>query len=560
FLSNLVLQMYGKCGSVEDAKVVFENTAARNSFSWTMLVTAYAQNGYAWDAYRLLELMPERNRDLVSWTAMLAAFCSNEDISAAKNHFDRMPKHSVVAWNELVKATITAGMIEEGRALFHRIPQPDSFSWTSAIASLAQRRHFAAAEELFAAMPEQLKDTVAHTAMLRALLSSGAIDRAKAVFDAMERRDGVAWATMLQGFAQRGRRFLEDAERVFLAMPCRNSFSYTTMVAGFCEADRIEQAQSLFWAMPERDVVAWTVLLAAIGRADHLPLSRVMELFDSMPERNVLSWNALLGACSRGERDLDCARSVFLAMPQRDRGSWNAVLAGHAQIGEMERALEIFQSMEEKDAASYTAMVAGFARASNLGPARELFDQTPHKDIVAWNTILAAFAQAGHLSQALEIFDNIPRPNLTSWNAIIAGFAHSHCGQSALQHFHSMLLHGIKADATTFSGVLRACSHTGLLEEASSYFVLLARDLGVRPGREQYQWMVDIVSRLGQLELAEELIKAMPFFPNDVAWGSLLTACGTQGDLERAKRISSHAVAADAKNSGRYVAFANVVA
>eukprot|EP00249_Psilotum_nudum_P000281 c11205_g1_i1 orf=2-520(-) len=44
-LGNLLVQMYGNCGRLEDARSVFCRIRQRNVFSWNILLAAYAQNG-----------------------------------------------------------------------------------------------------------------------------------------------------------------------------------------------------------------------------------------------------------------------------------------------------------------------------------------------------------------------------------------------------------------------------------------------------------------------------------------------------------------------------------
>ncbi|EFJ21855.1 hypothetical protein SELMODRAFT_106227 [Selaginella moellendorffii] len=45
YLANLMIQMYGKCGCVEDARAV-EMPEYLDTVSWNTMITAYAQNGH----------------------------------------------------------------------------------------------------------------------------------------------------------------------------------------------------------------------------------------------------------------------------------------------------------------------------------------------------------------------------------------------------------------------------------------------------------------------------------------------------------------------------------
>lgn len=44
FLMNCLGQMYGSCGSTDDARAVFDRLSNPNVYSWTIIITAYSQN------------------------------------------------------------------------------------------------------------------------------------------------------------------------------------------------------------------------------------------------------------------------------------------------------------------------------------------------------------------------------------------------------------------------------------------------------------------------------------------------------------------------------------
>eukprot|EP00249_Psilotum_nudum_P025753 c30614_g1_i1 orf=3-737(-) len=59
FLGNLLVEMYGKCGAVEDARGVFEKLDRRNVFSWTVMIGVYVHHGYGKEALLLFRQIRE---------------------------------------------------------------------------------------------------------------------------------------------------------------------------------------------------------------------------------------------------------------------------------------------------------------------------------------------------------------------------------------------------------------------------------------------------------------------------------------------------------------------
>ncbi|EFJ16951.1 hypothetical protein SELMODRAFT_115591 [Selaginella moellendorffii] len=54
YLSNLLIDMYSKCLSLDEAERVFQSIKTPNVFSWNILMAAYSQHGLLQDAIALL--------------------------------------------------------------------------------------------------------------------------------------------------------------------------------------------------------------------------------------------------------------------------------------------------------------------------------------------------------------------------------------------------------------------------------------------------------------------------------------------------------------------------
>ncbi|XP_015957447.1 pentatricopeptide repeat-containing protein At2g03880, mitochondrial [Arachis duranensis] len=56
-LNNALLDMYCKCGSVEDAKLIFNRMAEKDVISWSTMIAGLAQNGFSLEALDLFDSM-----------------------------------------------------------------------------------------------------------------------------------------------------------------------------------------------------------------------------------------------------------------------------------------------------------------------------------------------------------------------------------------------------------------------------------------------------------------------------------------------------------------------
>ncbi|MED6224285.1 hypothetical protein PIB30_082597 [Stylosanthes scabra] len=87
--------------------------------------------------------------------------------------------------------------------------------------------------------------------------------------------------------------------------------------------------------------------------------------------------------------------------------------------------------------------------------------------------------------------------------------------------------------------VLSACSHAGLVDEGLRYFRLMTRFFNVAPDREIYGCLVDLLGRAGRVKEAYQLIKNMPFEPDESIWVTLLSACKAHKKRSIGKLVAS---------------------
>lgn len=92
-----------------------------------------------------------------------------------------------------------------------------------------------------------------------------------------------------------------------------------------------------------------------------------------------------------------------------------------------------------------------------------------------------------------------------------------------------MVKSGVKPDQVVFLGILSACSHSGLVDEGLKYFKSMVTDYSIKANQEIYGCVVDLLGRAGRVKEVYQLIRKMPFKPDESVWGALLGACKAHG-------------------------------
>nr|UPT48971.1 pentatricopeptide repeat protein AaPPR1229 [Agave angustifolia] len=165
------------------------------------------------------------------------------------------------------------------------------------------------------------------------------------------------------------------------------------------------------------------------------------------------------------------------------------------------------------------------------------------------------YAKCGDLNSSKRVFDELPAKNIMSWNAMIGALGMNGCAKEALAVLREMEVQNVRPNGVTMLSVLSACSHGGLIEDGRACFERMLKDASLQPSLEHYSCMVDMLGRAGDLEGAFEVIKRMPegLEAGPAAWGALLSACRSHGNLELGQCAASRLIELEPENSAGYL-------
>lgn len=132
-LNNKLIEMYGMCGSMVDARKVFDKMRERNMSSWHLMINGYAANGQGSDGLLLFEQMRKLGWGPVGETfvAVLSACDSAEE---GLVHFELMKEWGILPRIEhylgLINLLGKCGHINEAEELVDKMPiQPTVEVW-----------------------------------------------------------------------------------------------------------------------------------------------------------------------------------------------------------------------------------------------------------------------------------------------------------------------------------------------------------------------------------------------------------------------------------------------
>lgn len=265
---------------------------------------------------------------------------------------------------------------------------------------------------------------------------------------------------------------------------------------------------------------------------------------------------------------VDAARDLFDEMSERDLVSWSTMVSGYVQNGCSNEALVLFKQMQAQNVKADEFTLASVVGACGDMGALDL-GKWVHSyidkegidiDIVLGTSLVDMYSKCGSLDNAIRVFEGMSKRDVMAWSTMIGGCAIHGFGEKALKVFHAMKSANVRPNSVTFTCVLCACSHSGLVKEGCQYFNSMSLDYGITPQIEHYGCMVDLFCRAGLVLRAHKFIQKMPIKPNAVLWRTLLGACKTHGYKELSEIITREVLELEPHSAENFVLVSNVYA
>ncbi|XP_024536935.1 putative pentatricopeptide repeat-containing protein At2g01510 [Selaginella moellendorffii] len=307
FVASALVDMYSKCGSMEDARRAFESMKQPpDVVLWTALMQGYAESG---EADVALEMFFGRMIHSSDQTLLLL---------------------DPPFFSALLRACGSSGSLKSGKKL-HGLASQCGLE----------------CQELLA------------NCLVDLYCKCGSIVEAEQLFDALPARTLVTWSALIAGYSRQG-----DTDSVFQSVwrmihddglrP--DGVTFVSILTACSHAGLTDRGKSYFASMPSRFGVApamehYICLIDIFGRGGELEAA--VRVTETMPfEANVLAWRTVLAA-SRKWKNAAIGRRAFNALMLLDRRN-----ASHYTL-----MANIYASLEMWEEQNEVEMMRGEARA-----------------------------------------------------------------------------------------------------------------------------------------------------------------------------------------------------
>uniref|UniRef100_A0A7N0TLG9 DYW domain-containing protein n=1 Tax=Kalanchoe fedtschenkoi TaxID=63787 RepID=A0A7N0TLG9_KALFE len=401
--SNMLINMYSKCGIVGYARMVFDEMTDRSLVSWNTMISAYTRSGNEKEAFSLLIEMRRQgmvfseftvssvlcacaaNNSLLvcqqlhafalkaamCWanvfvaTALVDVYAKCGSIDEAAVLFESMEDRSEVTWSSLMAGFVQNELFDEALALFHRSQMTgleyNQFMISSAVCACAGLAVLDGGKQVHGLLCKTGYDINIFVAssLVDMYAKSGSIHDAYAVFVRVEEKNNVLWNAMIAGFSRHAHSLetMITFEKMQQSGLHPNEVTYVSVLSVCSHMGLVEQGRKYFALMLKEDktthnVLHYSCMVDILGRSGLV--CEAMDLIKTMPfDATASMWGSLLSSCrTHGNVALAETASRFLFELEPENGGNHVLLsnvyANNRNWSEVANARKLLKESEAK--------------------------------------------------------------------------------------------------------------------------------------------------------------------------------------------------------------------
>ncbi|CAN6439052.1 unnamed protein product [Victoria cruziana] len=444
-VGNAMVNMYAKCGAIDDAREVFRLMVKKDSVSWNAMISGLDQNEcYRQSFETFLMMMRERlvpdNLTFVSTLSSCGSLASVQAGQQVHSHIIKRGLDSDVSvGNSLLTMYATSGSINGSLEVFSRMVERDQVSWNAMIGALADSEMTTESLGCFCSMIHEgwTLNRVTFLNVLAALSLTSVLESCRQVHALALKyglaKDNAIENALISSYAKCGE--MDEAEQLFRRMSMRDVVSWNSVISGYTHNGLVSKAMDVVGYMlhvgHQLDCFTCATVLSScaavaaveLGMQVHAYIVRSLFGADVVVESSLVDMYA---KCGR----VDYASRLFGLMDFRNEFSWNSMISGYARNGHAEEALELFrrmlqQSDKRPDHVTFVGVLSACSHVGLVEEGLEYFKSMSSRyglvpKMEHYSCVVDLLGRAGQVSKAEEIIRSMPvQPNSLIWRTLL---------------------------------------------------------------------------------------------------------------------------------------------
>ena len=383
FAFSSALKACASTGAIDKGKEIHDEIVTRGLLEedivlGTALVDMYAKCGFLAKAQQVLEELPDR--DVVTWSALIAGFVEHGESIRALCFFEKMQSEGF---------------------------SPNSVTFISILKACGSTRNIRKGEQIHEVIINKKlleKDIVLGNALVDMYVKCGVLVKAQQLLEKLPVRNVVSWSTLIAGYAEQG----QSDKSLYCFERMKNDGFSPNMVTFIC-------------------------VLKACGHIGAIEKGK--EIHDEIVNRGLLEKDIVLGT-ALVDMYAKCgsyvkARQVLEELPYRDVISWSTLIAAYAERGQGHEALVCFERMQREgltpDHITFLSVLTACCRSGLLEEAQTLFGDINQKydfnlNLKHQTCLVLGLGLVGRFDEGLSMIRSLPSCGYFAiWLAVLGG-------------------------------------------------------------------------------------------------------------------------------------------
>lgn len=361
---NALIDMYGKCRRINDARKVFDKMSERDIASWTSMICSYADVGKMDESVTLFERMRLEGVEpnVISWTAIIAGHAKIGDSGTAFEFLSQMDKEGLVP-DLITYSAMISGFVQSGKAIEalrmsqHMLTsgiKPNQVTVTGLLPSCGMIDSIRRGKEIHGLIYRLQIDINAFvgSALIDMYSKCGTIREAQNVFNSISNKNAGTWNAMIGCYGKHG--MVTSAIELFGRMKDEeiepNEVTLTSVICACSHGGAVEKGMEIFKSMKiEPNAEHYSCLVDLLCRH-----GRIEEAYGVVKEIGVgVMTDSIIGAFLNGckiyeRRDLAEKIGEYVRMEMKKAGSFVTLSNIYALEGEWGGVEDVREAMTDK--------------------------------------------------------------------------------------------------------------------------------------------------------------------------------------------------------------------
>ncbi|CAN6358141.1 unnamed protein product [Urochloa humidicola] len=425
--------------------------------------------------------------DLSVGCALIDMFVKNGDMIAARLVFDGLVERTVVVWTLLITRYAQGGYADEAVELFLDMLesgfQPDQFTMSSMLSACTELGSFRLGQQQHSlALRLGLEsDSCVSCGLVDMYAKSHigqSVNNARKVFNRMPKHNVMSWTALLSGYVQRG-----SQDNRVLILWCEmldegirpNHITYSSLLKACANLGDQDSGRQLHAHCIKSSLADVNIVGSALVSmyAESGCMAEATQAFGQLYEKNMVTFSCDFDADGRSQdyhiQRMDLGISTF---------TFASLISAAASVGLLTKGQQLhalsLKAGFGSDRGIGNSLVSMYSRCGYLEDACQAFDEMSDHNVISWTSMISGLAKHGYAERALELFHDMVlagvKPNDVTYIAVLSACSHAGLVKEGKEHFRMMQKdHGLIPRMEHYACMVDLLGRSGLVEEALDF-------------------------------------------------------------------------------------------